>query len=227
MIAGNIFKRPCLWAWPFCVCTNLFPASYTLNSTPCFLIRGPAPGRGCSRWYPTRSSPPSTHRDTSAHFPRENRLAVQIHHDVVTSSLNPILRILSAAPVERMCARANTTLAPTERELGPGQFTARAMFSLEPATVTSERYPLLFQQGETAYGVPIADGQHPHDFFMELAVLYDVHLGECELLSFYVAPVGDPAIGPTAYPHRASASENPVGTLGHLLESTLRFLSRN
>jgi hypothetical protein len=89
------------------------------------------------------------------------------------------------------------------------------MFSLEPATVTSERYPLLFQQGETAYGIPIADGQHPHDFFMELAALYDLHLGERQLLSFYVAPVGDPAIGPTAFPHRASASENPVGTLGH------------
>ncbi len=109
----------------------------------------------------------------------------------------------------------NWFMPMAERELGPGQFTARAMFSLEPATVTSERYPLLFQQGETAYGIPIADGQHPHDFFMELAVLYDLHLGERQLLSFYVAPVGDPAIGPTAYPHRASASENPVGTLGH------------
>ena len=64
-----------------------------------------------------------------------------------------------------------------QRELGPGQLTLRAMFSLEPATITGERYPLLFQQGETAYGVPIADGQHPHDFFMEIAGLYDIHLG--------------------------------------------------
>ena len=107
-----------------------------------------------------------------------------------------------------------------ERELGPGQLTLRGMFSLEPATVTSERYPLLFQQGETAYGIPIADGQHPHDFFMELAALYDLQLGKNQLLSFYVAPMGDPAIGPTAYPHRASASENPVGTLGHHQEDS-------
>ena len=109
----------------------------------------------------------------------------------------------------------NWFMPMAERELGPGQLTLRAMFSLEPATVTGEQYPLLFQQGETAYGVPIADGQHPHDFFMELAALYDLHLGEEGLLSFYLAPVGDPAIGPTAYPHRASAAENPVGTLGH------------
>ncbi|HEY6943753.1 MAG TPA: hypothetical protein VI431_01335 [Candidatus Acidoferrum sp.] len=102
-----------------------------------------------------------------------------------------------------------------QRTLGPGVFTTRVMLSLEPATVTGRRYPLLFQQGETAFGVPIANGQHPHDFVMELAVLYDLKLGENSLLSFYFAPTGDPAIGPAAYAHRASASEDPVGTLGH------------
>ena len=94
------------------------------------------------------------------------------------------------------------------------------MFSLEPATITDRQYPLLFQQGETAYGNPIVDGQHPHNFVMELAALYDWKLGEKTLLSFYAAPVGDPAIGPTAYPHRASAFENPVGTLGHHQEDS-------
>jgi hypothetical protein len=114
----------------------------------------------------------------------------------------------------------NWFMPMAERELGPGQLTLRAMFSLEPATVTGEQYPLLFQQGETAYGVPIADGQHPHNFFMELAALYDLHVGDRGLVSLYVAPEGDPAIGPTAYPHRASALENPVGTLGHHQEDS-------
>jgi len=109
----------------------------------------------------------------------------------------------------------NWFMPMAQHALGPGQLTLRAMFSLEPATVTSRRYPLLFQQGETAYGFPIADGQHPHDFFMEIAALYEVQLAEHDLLSLYVAPVGDPAIGPTAYPHRASALENLAGTLGH------------
>jgi hypothetical protein len=109
----------------------------------------------------------------------------------------------------------NWFMPMAERRVGPGQLTVRAMFSLEPATVTDRQYPLLFQQGETAFGVPIADGQHPHDFFMELAALYDWQLRKQALLSFYFAPVGDPALGPTAYPHRASASENPVGALGH------------
>ena len=107
-----------------------------------------------------------------------------------------------------------------QRELGNGIVTVRAMLSLEPATITDRRYPLLFQQGETAYGVPIADGQHPHNLFMELAALYDLKLGKKTLLSFYFAPVGDPAIGPIAYPHRASALEDPVAALGHHQEDS-------
>lgn len=107
-----------------------------------------------------------------------------------------------------------------QRRLARGVFTGRMMLSAEPATITDRRYPLLFQQGETAYGVPIADGQHPHNLFMEIAAIYDVKLGTNSLVSFYLAPVGDPAIGPTAYPHRASAFEDPVATLGHHQEDS-------
>jgi hypothetical protein len=114
----------------------------------------------------------------------------------------------------------NWLMPMVQRSLGPGQLTLRSMLSLEPATVTGRQYPLLFQQGETAYGLPIADGQHPHDFFMELAALYDLRLGKRSLFSLYAAPVGDPAIGPIAYPHRASALEDPVGTLGHHQEDS-------
>jgi hypothetical protein len=109
----------------------------------------------------------------------------------------------------------NWFMGMAQHQAGPGVFTARVMLSLEPATVTGRRYPLLFQQGETAFGLPIVDGQHPHDFIMELAALYDLRLGERSLLSFYFAPMGDPAMGPAAYPHRASAIENPLGSLGH------------
>lgn len=118
------------------------------------------------------------------------------------------------------CFSTNWIMPMAQHDLGPGKLTLRTMLSLEPATVTERRYPVLFQQGETAFGRPINDGQHPHDFVMELAALYDVKLGANGLLSFYAAPVGDPAMGPTAYPHRASASENPVATLGHHLEDS-------
>ena len=105
------------------------------------------------------------------------------------------------------------------RSIGPdgryGQLTLRTMLSLEPATISGRQYPELFQQGETAFGKPIIDGQHPHNLFMELAALYDLRLNRQTLLSLYAAPIGDPAIGPTAYPHRLSASEDPIAALGH------------
>lgn len=119
----------------------------------------------------------------------------------------------------------NWFMGMAQHKAGPGTFTARAMLSLEPATVSARRYSLLFQQGETAFGKPIVDGQHPHDFVMELAALYDVPLGEKTLLSFYFAPMGDPASGPAAYPHRASAAENPVAALGHHQQDSTHIAS--
>ena len=114
----------------------------------------------------------------------------------------------------------NWFMPMAQRKVGRGIFTARVMLSGEPATITDRRYPLLFQQGETAFGVPIADGQHPHNLFMEIAALYDWKLGARTLVSFYAAPVGDPAIGPTAYAHRASGFEDPVAPLGHHQEDS-------
>ena len=114
----------------------------------------------------------------------------------------------------------NWFMPMAQTQLGRGTFTARVMLSLEPATITRRYYPELFQQGETAFGKAIVDGQHPHDFIMELAALYDLNIGERASLSFYFAPMGDPAMGPTAYPHRASASEDPIAPLGHHLEDS-------
>jgi hypothetical protein len=94
-------------------------------------------------------------------------------------------------------------------------FQVELMLSLEPATITDRRYPLLFQTGETAYGVPLADAQHPHNFIMALGFHYVHRLAADALLDLYVAPVGDPALGPTAYPHRASAMELPEAPISH------------
>src|SRR5579871_3933155 len=114
----------------------------------------------------------------------------------------------------------NWFMPMAQRRLGPGTLTLRTMVSLEPVTITKRFYPELFQQGETAFGKPIVDGQHPHDFIMELAALYDLKLGENSLLSVYAAPMGDPAMGPPAYPHRESASEDPIAPLGHHLQDS-------
>lgn len=96
-----------------------------------------------------------------------------------------------------------------------GAFETVLMISLEPATITDRRYPLLFQTGETAYGLPLPDAQHPHNLIMGLGFHYAYQLTEAATLDLYVAPVGDPALGPVAYPHRASAMELPQAPISH------------
>lgn len=110
----------------------------------------------------------------------------------------------------------NWFMANAEHHVGDsGAFEVQLMLSLEPATITHRRYPLLFQTGETAFGRPIVDGQHPHNLFMELGFHYAQSLNENTTLELYFAPVGDPALGPVAYPHRASAAELPQAPIGH------------
>ena len=119
----------------------------------------------------------------------------------------------------------NWGMASAQRSLGPGTIMFDAMLSLEPATVTNRSYPLLFQTGETAYGHPLADAQHPHDFVMALGAHYVLPAGEHALVHFYYAGVGDPALGPVAFPHRASALELPQATLGHHWQDSTHIAS--
>ena len=110
----------------------------------------------------------------------------------------------------------NWFMASAQHRAGAkGAFEINLMLSLDPATITGERYPLLFQTGETAYGRPLVDAQHPHNFIMGLGFHYAYQLGENTTADFYFAPVGDPALGPVAFPHRASAMELPQAPISH------------
>ena len=72
----------------------------------------------------------------------------------------------------------NWFMASAEHRAGKnGAFQMDLMLSLEPATITDRRYPLLFQTGETAFGQAIVDGQHPHNFIMGLGFHYVRELG--------------------------------------------------
>ncbi len=110
---------------------------------------------------------------------------------------------------------ANWGMFAAGHDIGRGSLLFDLMLSLDPATITDRRYPELFQTGETAYGKPLVDGQHPHDFIMALGVHYARPLTEDTTLELYFAPVGDPALGPVAFPHRASAAELPEAPLSH------------
>jgi len=114
----------------------------------------------------------------------------------------------------------NWVMPMAQRPTTHGQWTFVSMLSLEPATITGRYYPELFQQGETAFGKAIVDGQHPHNLIMELAAIYDLNLGKRGLATLYAAPVGDPSLGPVAFPHRMSAESDPLAPLAHHLQDS-------
>jgi hypothetical protein len=69
--------------------------------------------------------------------------------------------------------------------------------------------------------VALHDRQHPHDLLMELTVDYRRPLSHGLAIEVYGGPVGEPALGPTAYPHRSSAMPNPMAPITHhWLDST-------
>ncbi len=106
-------------------------------------------------------------------------------------------------------------MVAASRPLAGGQLHLRSMLSTDPWGVGSAGYPLLLQTGESDRGVPLHDHQHPHDLFMELAALYERAVAKNLGVSLYVAPVGEPAVGPVAFPHRPSAANDPLAPISH------------
>ncbi len=110
---------------------------------------------------------------------------------------------------------SNWNMVHAQRSLGPGRLSLMLMNSLEPATFPRRGSRELFQTGESYRGEPLVDRQHPHDFFMNLSATYRLDLSPDSGAWLQAAPVGEPAIGPTAFMHRASSGDNPTAPLGH------------
>lgn len=106
------------------------------------------------------------------------------------------------------------------RRIGNGTLQLRGMFSLEAFTLPPGGSGQLFQTGESYKGRPIVDAQHPHDLFMELSAQYTMPVGEHAKWFAYFGYPGEPALGPVAFMHRASASENPTSPLSHHLQDS-------
>jgi hypothetical protein len=101
-----------------------------------------------------------------------------------------------------------------EKDFGGAKLQLRSMMSLEPL-MKHEGYPNLFASGETAGGIGLIDRQHPHDLFMELAARVGVPVGDAVTAFAYGGPVGEPALGPSAFMHRRSSKYNPEAPITH------------
>jgi hypothetical protein len=73
-------------------------------------------------------------------------------------------------------------------DLAGGRLQLRSMLSLDRVGVGGSGYPQLLQTGESFNGLPLHDRQHPHDFFMEVAALYDRALTPDVGVELYLAP---------------------------------------
>jgi hypothetical protein len=114
----------------------------------------------------------------------------------------------------------NWFMPMASRRVGRGTLELRGMFSAEPLTYSGAGSPQLFQSGEVYQGRPIIDAQHPHDLLMELSAKYTLPVGERGSWFAYFGYPGEPALGPVAFMHRASASENPSAPLSHHLQDS-------
>ena len=126
---------------------------------------------------------------------------------------------------DRVVESSNWNMAMVQRDLAGGRLTLMLMNSLEPATLPEGGSPHLFQTGESLHGRPLVDRQHPHDFFMNVSAAWRHAVGEHGAWWVQAAPVGEPALGPTAFMHRASAGENPSSPLGHHWEDSTHIAS--
>jgi hypothetical protein len=115
---------------------------------------------------------------------------------------------------------ANWFMLMAYHKLGKGTLQLRGMFSAEPFSFPPGGSSLLFQTGETYKGQPLIDRQHPHDLFMEWSAQYTLPLGERGTWFTYLGYPAEPALGPPAFMHRASASENPSAALAHHLQDS-------
>lgn len=116
----------------------------------------------------------------------------------------------SSSAGESEVVSQNWLMAMASHPLGGGTFSTRGMFSLEPLTVGDDGYPLVLQTGEG-----LVDAQHPHDLIMEAATRYERELGSGLAFDVYAGLAGEPALGPTAFPHRPSAMMDPMAPLAH------------
>jgi hypothetical protein len=109
----------------------------------------------------------------------------------------------------------NWWMGMTTRNTSRGQLTFTGMLSLDPATVGKAVYREILQVGEALNGRPLIDRQHPHNLFMQLAAVWHVPINSRTGFALAGGPAGEPALGPVAFMHRASAADNPTAPLSH------------
>src|SRR5437660_1594506 len=164
-------------------------------------------GSGTS-WLPDGAGPAHRH-----HVP-ENRWRVTAHGTVFLH----YLRTFGTRAGDQV-GSVNWAMVQAAGPAGgaDGLLRLRGMASAEPLTVTPRGYPDPLKVTAVYHGEAVTDRAHPERWLMELAALYERRLPGTRgtAFSLYLAPVGEPALGPVGYEHRPSAAFEPGAPLGH------------
>jgi hypothetical protein len=183
--------------------SQMVMAKGAMDPSMTHMAQGPAEGSGTSRLPQAEGMMPGLHFDLGAGW---SGMAHGYAWGAYTDQTGP--RGDDGLFVQSMA------MLMAEKPFGWGRVQLRAMGSAEPS-MGQRGYPNLFATGETANALPLVDRQHPHDLFMELAARVDVNLAPGTTAFLYGGPVAEPALGPSAFMHRASARLNPEAPIGH------------
>jgi hypothetical protein len=109
----------------------------------------------------------------------------------------------------------NWLMTSLSKTFGSGSnFAVIGMFSAEPFTLSDIGSPQVFQTGETFFGAPLIDYQHPHDLIMNLGAEFSRPFNATRVTIGAYA-VGPAPLGPPVFMHRPSAIVNPQAPLSH------------
>ena len=100
-------------------------------------------------------------------------------------------------------------------ELAGGRFQARTMLSLDPWTVTPHGYPLLSANRREFSRRGAARSTASARLLDGAGRVVRESRNQTHWDRAYLAPSGEPALGPVAFMHRPSAMDNPLAPLGH------------
>lgn len=106
--------------------------------------------------------------------------------------------------------------AGAERQSGNLTILARARVSLEPVTIPEEGYPQLLQ-----YAPPLIDHMRAHDLVQEIAVG-----AQWRAFRIYLAPVGQPPLGPDDYAIRTSSIDFAEAPFAYDVQESFHVATR-
>ena len=109
----------------------------------------------------------------------------------------------------------NWWMGMLSRQVGSSQLTFNTMFSLDPATLDKQGYREIFQVGETFKGSRSSTISIPTTSSCSSLPSGGYRWVPAPASPSPGAPSGEPALGPVAFMHRASAADNPLAPLSH------------